>query len=358
MKGQYVTDGQLVEALSRAVAIPSASGDEAAVAAFLADTATAWGGRSHIDVAGNVHARFGDHASGGAGPIMLVSHLDTVDAGTVSHRRTADAIYGRGSVDAKGPLLSMLGACARAQRTAPSHWVGVVEEETIFSRGAEHLRETVPAPAAVIVGEPTGTDSIGIAYKGKTDVTVVVRTPHVHSTWPHAHASERAAAAITQLATMLPPAHREQFAQLSVAVTVARLELHEAHLQLGFRTPPQLGPEQVLEVTAKAFRDAGTTIELVHHVPAAAEPRSGWLARSIGSVVWQVTGRRPRFVRKTATCDMNTLAQSWKVPMVVYGPGDSTLDHADDEHQRFEDFLTSVDVLTRVITDIPERAVS
>lgn len=40
----------------------------------------------------------------------------------------------------------------------------------------------------------------------------------------------------------------------------------------------------------------------------------------------------PRFLRKTETSDMNVFAGRWDCPMVTYGPGDSDLDHAPNEH--------------------------
>jgi LysW-gamma-L-lysine carboxypeptidase len=43
---------------------------------------------------------------------------------------------------------------------------------------------------------------------------------------------------------------------------------------------------------------------------------------------------------------MNTLAEHWQLPMATYGPGDSSLDHADDEHVPVADFLAAIDVLT------------
>ncbi len=53
------------------------------------------------------------------------------------------------------------------------------------------------------------------------------------------------------------------------------------------------------------------------------------------NVVWALTVGireqlgRPVMKLKTATSDMNTLAEAWDVPMATYGPGDSHLDHSD-----------------------------
>jgi LysW-gamma-L-lysine carboxypeptidase len=65
-------------------------------------------------------------------------------------------------------------------------------------------------------------------------------------------------------------------------------------------------------------------------------------------------GGSPRLLRKTGTSDMNLYAAAWDCPMVTYGPGDSDLDHAPDEHLPLEEFDTSVDVLIDVARTLTE----
>ncbi|MFC6724042.1 M20/M25/M40 family metallo-hydrolase, partial [Halobium palmae] len=63
-------------------------------------------------------------------------------------------------------------------------------------------------------------------------------------------------------------------------------------------------------------------------------------------------GGDPRLLRKTGTSDMNLFAQAWDCPMATYGPGDSALDHAPNEHLSLPEFDRSVEVLTAVATDL------
>ena len=58
-------------------------------------------------------------------------------------------------------------------------------------------------------------------------------------------------------------------------------------------------------------------------------------------------GGDPRLLRKTGTSDMNVYAQEWNCPMVTYGPGDSDLDHAPDEHLPLAEYDRAVAVLER-----------
>jgi LysW-gamma-L-lysine carboxypeptidase len=56
---------------------------------------------------------------------------------------------------------------------------------------------------------------------------------------------------------------------------------------------------------------------------------------------------------------MNTLAEVWDVPMATYGPGDSALDHSDDEHIALDEYLRGIAVLRtalRHLAALPPRA--
>ena len=67
--------------------------------------------RAHIDAAGNAVGEIGTE-----GPlVVLLGHMDTAP-GHVPVRREGDLLYGRGAVDAKGPLAAFICAAARLGR--------------------------------------------------------------------------------------------------------------------------------------------------------------------------------------------------------------------------------------------------
>jgi LysW-gamma-L-lysine carboxypeptidase len=66
------------------------------------------------------------------------------------------------------------------------------------------------------------------------------------------------------------------------------------------------------------------------------------------------SGARPRFKVKTGSSDMNVIGPVWKVPIVAYGPGDSSLDHTPNEHIDVEEYLRSIDVLTHALKLLAE----
>jgi LysW-gamma-L-lysine carboxypeptidase len=66
----------------------------------------------------------------------------------------------------------------------------------------------------------------------------------------------------------------------------------------------------------------------------------------------KTTGSRTILVKKTGTSDMNLFAESNSIPMMAYGPGDSTLDHTENERISISEYLSSVEVYTNAIQQI------
>lgn len=337
--------------LRRMVEIRSESYSERPVAEFLVEEMTRLGFRARIDRVGNIIGEIGE----GDGPtLMLLGHIDTVPGGPEVEIREGK-LFGRGSVDAKGPFAAMI--CAAAQASGfPGRIVaiGVVEEETPKSRGAVEIRETHQVPDAVIVGEPSGWSNVVLGYKGKLDLRYTVRCPETHPTSPEPKASELAASCwMTLLELLGPAAGHGSFS--SPGATLYRMDasLSEATALLGVRTPPDFDTGGLVR-RLRARLPAGE-LEVLNDVAACRADRSNPIVRALITGIRRLEGR-PRLVLKTATSDMNTLAEVWRgVPMVTYGPGDSRLDHSENEHVELEEYLRGIDVLRTAIGEMAGR---
>ncbi|WP_256105086.1 M20/M25/M40 family metallo-hydrolase [Streptomyces sp. ODS05-4] len=351
MTRRPLTDEAAVDLLHRLVAIPSVSGHEAQAADFLAETMTGLGLDATVDEVGNAVGRTGT----GDGPtVVLLSHVDTVP-GDVEVRRTGDALFGRGSVDAKGPLAAMVSAAARA-RDFPGTLVvaGVVEEETPGSRGAMHVRRTWRQPDALIVGEPSGWQNIVVGYKGKLDLRYRVSRPATHPSNPAEKASEAAAAFWHDaLAAAGPDPSHAVFDRPGVTLVSISGDLEDAVLELSYRTPPGFDEEALRTRLTAALR--GGDLDTLNSVSAVRSPRRDPVVRALSAAIRR-TGGAPTPVLKTATSDMNTLAEVWPVPMATYGPGDSDLDHSDHEHILLADYLRGIDVLGGALAEFAESS--
>jgi LysW-gamma-L-lysine carboxypeptidase len=336
-----------VDLLEWMVRTPSPSGEEAALAKLLAGAMTELGLQAEIDAAGNV---IGSTGTGDGPTVVLLGHLDTVPEPMPSFR-TAERVQGRGAVDAKGPLAAMVMAAA-ATPTFPGRLVvvGVVEEETPGSRGAMHVRTHWPCPDMVIVGEPSGWQNVAIGYKGKVDLVYRVSRAATHPSNPVEKATE-AAAAFWQdaVAAAGPDASHAVFDRPGITLVSMAGDTTSARLEISYRIPVGFDVEALLDRLHSCAR--GGEVELVNAVPAVRSGPRDPVARALSAAIRR-NGGTPRRKLKTATADMNTLAEVWPVPIATYGPGDSRLDHSADEHIRIDEYRRGIAVLRTALAEL------
>lgn len=342
-----VTETYAVGLLRGMLEIHSTCHQERALADFLVEAMADLGFQAHIDEIGNA---IGVIERGDGPTLMLLGHMDTVP-GKLPVRSLDGKLYGRGAVDAKGPLAAMI--CAAAGATdfrGRIVVIGVVEEETPGSRGAMAIRATHDRPDALIVGEPSGWSNVVLGYKGKLDLRYTVTCPATHPTNPAPKASELAVACWTALVDLLgPDASHDVFDQPGATLCQLNADLTSARVDLSIRTPPGFDGDALV----RGLRDrlpAGD-LEVLNSVAACRVDRSDLAARALVSGIRGLHAQ-PRLLVKTATSDMNTLAEVWDTPMATYGPGDSRLDHSDTEHIVLSDYLRGIDVLSIAISEL------
>ncbi len=315
---------------------------------------TELGFTAYVDEIGNVVGSI----EGGPGPqVMLLGHLDTIP-GDLTVRSEDGRLYGRGAVDAKGPLAAMICAAASATTTGfPGRVVvvGVVEEETPRSRGAMAIRAAHEPPDALIVGEPSGWCGVVLGYKGKLDLRYAVETPATHPSNPEPKASELAVASWNALQDALgPDAGHATFDRPGATLVSISGDTSAASADLSVRTPIGFDADGLVEDLRKRLPEGRLTV--VNSVAAVRTDRNNPVARALVSGIRRQHAQ-PRLVVKTATSDMNTLAEVWDIPMATYGPGDSRLDHADSEHILLSDYQRGIDVLTHALGELKDLPV-
>jgi LysW-gamma-L-lysine carboxypeptidase len=343
-------DPEARDLLERVVDTPSPSGEEGAAAEVLVEFFESHGREAWTDAVGNVRAPADD-------ALLLTSHVDTVPGDipvrVEEHEDGSDVLWGRGSVDAKGPLCAMAVA---AVRTGVS-FAGVVGEE-VDSRGAHHLVAERDAPDAVVNGEPSGWDGITLGYRGLTAGRYVHTSESGHTSREEANAIQSAirwwARVEDRYATGEYEPVFEQVTTKPVAMDGGLTEdglSVEATMDVQLRVPPDLTVDDVQE-TVVAELDGGTVNWYDAVPPVMVSPRTE-VARAFRVAIRDVGGD-PRLLRKTGTSDMNVLAGAWDCPMATYGPGDSDLDHAPNEHLPLRDLDRAVAVLERVAADFTD----
>jgi [amino group carrier protein]-lysine/ornithine hydrolase len=330
---------QAEKLLTRMVEIPSVSGDEGELAAFLVEEMRAWGFTTYLDEVGNAIGRRGEPD---APVVLLTGHMDTVPGGPAV-RRAGDLLYGRGTVDAKGPLAAMICAAAEADVRGVQYVVaGVVEEET-YGRGATHLAECF-RPAVGFVGEPNGWAGVGIGYKGRVMLRYTVSRPAVHTASPEEKASEAAVAFWHDVVAYCASVSTGEKAFDRPVATLNEMagDIEHARLVISVRTPPGFDLPAFEDFARAAVRGGELVVD--DRTPGVRVDHRGAAVRALCAGI-RARGARPTLKLKTGTADLNIVEPRWGVSMAVYGPGDSALDHTDDEHLSLTEYTTAIAVL-------------
>jgi LysW-gamma-L-lysine carboxypeptidase len=355
MNNERTADVDDIAFLEAMLSIPSPSGQEEALAAYLARQMAARGLAAARDEVGNVLGTAGD--PGAPREILLLGHMDTVP-GLIPIREEGGRLYGRGAVDAKGPLAAFVLAAARvapALQGIRITVVGAVEEEA-HGRGARHLARSRPAPACAIVGEPSHWQGVTLGYKGLLAFDYRLRQPGGHSAGEHPGPAEQAVAVWNHLVTYAA-GHNDgrsgHFDTLDPALSDFRTYgdgLYDgADMKIVLRLPPGLRPGALQEQISRWCNGARLTFYPADP-PFQAEKNTPLVRAMLRAIRGE--GGRPRFKLKTGTSDMNIVGPAWGCPIVAYGPGDSSLDHTPEEHVEIEEFRRAVDVLAHALVTL------
>jgi len=291
----------------------------------------------------------------GAGPkqVVLLGHIDTVP-GEIPVRVEDGNLYGRGSVDAKGPLACFVDAVA--QGGLVDGWqlvvIGAVEEER-NSEGARHIVSKYK-PDFTIIGEPNRWDRISLGYKGSAWASLLIERAQAHTSSGEQTACEAAVElwlAVKSYADSFNADKQRAFDK--VLPTLRGLESGAdgfeqwAKLNIGTRLPVDVSPQDWYGKLAEIA--AGAAVEPHGYaVPAWMCEKNTPLVRALTSSI-RSAGGTPSFVYKTGSADLNIVAPAWKCPAVVYGPGDSALDHTPAEHLSLDEYGKAVTVLAAAL---------
>jgi LysW-gamma-L-lysine carboxypeptidase len=339
-----------IDLLEEMVSIASVSTQERELGQWLVTRLRGMGFAARRDEVGNVIAFWGS----GPREVLLLGHMDTVP-GFIRVRREGQRLFGRGAVDAKGPLAAAITAVARQPAGANCRFtiIGAVEEEG-SSRGARHLVNR-KAPDQLVILEPSGWDAITLGYKGSLKVRYRLSQPMGHGAGPNESAADRAIAFVRRMQdhAAMQGEGPGNFERLDARI----LRFHADHdgfkdtaaMTVGFRLPPNFDVpalQKQLETWAETaelrFEYADAAVRAEKNTP---------VVRAFLKGI-RDTGGTPRFKMKTGTSDMNILAPVWGCPTLAYGPGDSKLDHTPDEAMDLEDFARGVDVLTSALSHL------
>jgi [amino group carrier protein]-lysine/ornithine hydrolase len=345
-----------LETLFDLVGIDSPSGEESQAAAYLVDRMRRLDySQSFVDQAGNAVGCLGE----GPRQIVLLGHIDTVP-GKVPVRVEGDLLYGRGSVDAKGPLAAFVEAAARTGLR--EGWqivvIGAVDEER-DSTGAKACINHYK-PDYVVIGEPSRWSRLTMGYKGSAWTRLTVKREVLHNASGVESACEAAVQSwitINKWVEAFNVGRKKVFDQVSPSLRgfASGSDGFEewARLEIDVRLPADLPPSDWYNLLHEMFPNC-LVEPAIFPVPAYLAQKNNPLVREFLRAI-RSAGGEPGFVLKSGTSDMNVVAPAWNCPILAYGPGDSALDHTDNERISLVDYQQAVVVLQKVLTSISNR---
>jgi len=298
-------------------------------------------------------------------PIILLGHMDTVQ-GNIPVELQEGVLYGRGAVDAKGPLAAFLCATARLARLErssslkhPVIVIGAVEEESATSRGARAVVDRFQ-PSACIIGEPSGSQSVTIGYKGRLLVGYSITRPIRHSAVPGQNSSEVAIAFWNRVCQHAAAWSEQHAANSTFSALMPSLRSinsdqdgleEQTRLFIGYRLPPDYDIADLRALLEHwAFED-GARLSFSGEEVAFQTTRTTPLSKAFITAI-RTVGGQPSFKVKTGTSDMNVVGPIWGQNVLAYGPGDSRLDHTPQEHIHINEYLQAIDVLELVLREL------
>lgn len=334
-------------ALERLVRPYSPSGKEASAVRAFVRLARALGYAARIDAAGN-----GIASRGRGRPVVLfLGHIDTVD-GRLPVLRRRGRLYGRGTVDAKGPLAAALLA-GRSLRVPGEFRVVAAVGEEADSRGARSLLRR-SRPDAVIAGEPSRWDGLTIGYKGELQLVASFSGRRTHFSSPVPTAMDEALDWVGSVREYVRArAGDSPFRSVTVKVVDLASErsgdTEIARVALDFRLPPGRTVRELLRDLPSGRRRPSLTVRI--RVDPIEVDRTNPVVRGLLAGI-RAVGGRPTLWRKGGTSDLNLAVQAWGVPGAAYGPGDPHLDHSARESVSAAELVRSVRVLRTALEQV------
>jgi len=338
-----------IELLRALVSIPSLSHQEGPAVEFLRGAMASRGFDLVESTTGSAIGRIGR----GEKHIVLLGHIDTVP-GHIPVEIRDGILWGRGAVDAKGPLATFVAAASAAadRLNATITVVGAVGEEVIGSPGANEIA-TWPAPDFCIIGEPSGWDAVCLGYRGSYSLIYTLRRSTRHTAGPGESVAQQAVDFWNALQAEIAEWNAEARGNFwSIGPSLRAFNTtgdgleDTATLSIGLRLPPELDVERLKTRVAAIAGDAELRIDGLQEGYRTTR-RSKLVPPFMRGI--RAQGGEPRFTLKLGTSDMNVVGPVWGCPIVAYGPGDSSLDHTPEERIDLAEYLRAIRILSDVL---------
>lgn len=325
--------------------------------------------------------------SGGGKSLLLNGHLDTVPPGDMDfdpyEAFIEDGhIHGRGAVDMKGPIASMITMMEALKNSGirlkgDVIFTGVIGEEE-QSEGTEDLVKSNIQAQGAIVGEPSSRE-FSAGHRGLEWLEINVKGKAAHGGMPHLgiNAIEKASLLIEKIKTELYPKIAERSHPLmgksvmnfgriegglqpSTVAADCKIQIDRRYIA-GETVQSVIAEYQELidelsaldpEFSAEITRMPNNMLTL-DHLPLATDLEEP-IVLSLKKAMEIVLEKKPVMSTKRGWTDASLISNYAHIPTVVYGPGHIAYSHTRNEKVAISELVEAVEVYFLTALDFCE----
>lgn len=359
------------EFLKKCIEIYSPSGEEEEFSKFIANFLKNHDFAVKFDEVGNLIAEKGS----GKPELLLISHMDTIP-GKLPIIEKDGKIYGRGAVDCKPSLASMVYSISQydfnVENIGKIIFAGIVREEDSLI-GIQTFLKSGIKPDYAIFGEPTTINQICIGYKGRICIGFRTLAPpgHVASSWQYVNSIEvcleiwnTIKGVCWQLNEKFCPKKEKTkyFNKIIPNLTVISGGLltncipSECIIQVDIRFPPYIKSQMILNEIRRGVLDFEIVYRNQINLDFKIQENISSLIEGfeiegneliVGALRWAIfktINQKPKLVKKTGTTFINQIGIELKIPSITFGPADPKLEHTDNEFIDLEEFYKAIEI--------------
>lgn len=314
--------------------------------------------------------------------LMLNGHTDTVPP----YNMTIDpfaaeikdgAIWGRGAVDMKGPIASMLMTMVALKRSGKRLkgdviFTGVIGEEE-RSEGSEYLVKSGLKADGAIVGEPSNYE-YAIGHRGLEWLEIIIKGKAAHGGVPHlgVNAIEKAAKLIERIKDELYPKLAERYNEymgpsvMNFGVINGGSQPSTVADTCSIKIDRRYVPGETVESVLKEYQDIIDSLKnedtdfnakiirmpnnmlTLDHLYLITSPDDP-IVKTVRESIKEVIRKEPQITRRRGWTDAALLSNYGNIPTVVFGPGNILYSHTKDERIKISELVDAVDIYSKIV---------
>lgn len=314
--------------------------------------------------------------------LVLNGHIDTVPPYNMTIKPfnaeiVNGEIFGRGAVDMKGALASMLISMLAIKRSGCRLkgnviFTGVIGEEE-KSEGTEYLVRSGLKADGAIVGEPSNYE-YAIGHRGLEWLEIIVKGKAAHGGLPNLgiNAIEKAAVLIERIKKNLYPKLESRYNEymgpsvMNFGVIKGGNQPSMVADSCSISIDRRYIPGETVESVIKEYQDIIDEIKAedsqfeaeirripdnmleMDHLYLMTSPEDP-IVSAVRESLRKVTGKEPELTRRRGWTDAALLSNFAEIPTVVCGPGNISYSHTKDERVAIADLVNMVSVYSETI---------